>query len=224
MSDIFKFHMQRSITFISLLIIFTLTGCLEISETIKVNKDKSGSIKYELKSSNSGNFLSMISGLFDVSIEDQIIDEAEKFISQLRKQEGISNIQQDFDKYRGSYFVSFDFASSKYFNEALYNMAGSKKNFLTPGYIKIKNSRFKKINFSPWIKRYLEKENIELPSSPITELILFTSKIELPGKIVSVQPKDAIIGKNQKEVKQEFQLTEITSGEAKTKLRIKYKK
>ena len=215
--------MQRSISLISLLIIFTLTGCLEISETIKINKDQSGNIKYELKSSNAGNFLSKISGLFDISIEDHVVSEAEKFISQLRNQEGISNIQQDFDKYRGSYFVSFDFASSKYFNEALYNMAGSKKNFLTPGYIKIKNSRFKKINFSPWIKRYLEKENIDLPSSPITDLIIFTSKVELPGKVVNVQPKDAIIGKNQKEVKQEFQLNEITSGEANTKIKIKFK-
>jgi len=222
MSGIFIMKMQKSILFISLLIVFSLSGCLEISETIKVNKDRSGKITYKLKSSNTGNFLSKISGLFDISIEDQVVTEAEKFIRQLRNQEGISNIQQDFDKYRGSYSVSFDFVNSKYFNEALYNMAGSKKNIFTPGYIKVKNSRFKKINFSPWIKRYLEKEKIELPASPLTELITFTSIVELPNKIIKVKPKDVIIGKNQKEVKQEFQLIKITSGEANTGIRIRF--
>jgi hypothetical protein len=199
-----------------------LSGCLEISETIKINKDKSGSISYELKSSNTANFLNKFSGLFNISIEEQVVNEAEKFILQLRKQEGISNIQQNFDTRRGSYAVSFDFKNSKYFNEALYHMAGSKKNIFTPGYIKVKDSRFKKINFSPWLKRYLEKENISISSFPLTELITFTSVVELPYKIVKVKPKDVIIAKNQKEAKQKFKLIEITSGKARTGIRIKY--
>lgn len=207
-----------------LFLAFSLSSCLEISETIKVNKNQSGSIKYELKSSNTGNFLSMIAGLIDISIEDQIVGEAEKFIGQLKKQDGISNIQHNFDKFRGSYSVSFDFAKSKYVNEAVYNLAGSKKNIFTPGYIKVKKSQFKKINFSPWIKRYLEKENIQLPSSAITEVITFTSIVELPYTVTKVKPDNVIISKNKKEVKQKFPLTEITSGKAKAGIRIKFRK
>ena len=215
-------HRFKLLFFLTLAI--SLSSCLEISETIKVNKDQSGSIKYELKSSNTGNFLSLISGLFEVSIEDQIVGEAEKFIGQLKKQEGISNIQHDFDKNRGSYFISFDFVNSKYFNEALYKLAGSKKNIFTPGYIKVKKSQFKRINFSPWIKRYLEKENIALPSSPLTDIITFTSVVELPNTVLSVKAKEAIVSKDQRIVKQEFPLTEITSGKAKTGIRIKFRK
>jgi hypothetical protein len=202
--------------------IIGLSGCLEISETIKINTDESGSILYELKSSNTANFLNKISGLFDISIEEQLVNEAEKFIHQLRKQEGISNIQQNFDTRRGSYAVSFEFKNSKYFNEALYHMAGSKKYIFTPGYIKVRDSRFKKINFSPWLKRYLEKENILLPSIPLTDLITFTSIVVLPYKIVNVKPKDVIISKNQKEAKQKFKLLDITSGKARTGIRIRY--
>ncbi len=216
--------MYRFKLLILLILAFSLSSCLEISETIRVNKNQSGSIKYELKSSNTGNFLSMISGLFEVSIEDQIVGEAEKFIGQLKKQEGISNIQHNFDKYRGSYSVSFDFANSKYVNEAVYKLAGSKKNIFMPGYIKVKKSQFKKINFSPWIKKYLEKENIQIPSSPITEIITFTSYVELPSTVVKVKPANAIISNDKKEVKQEFPLTEIVSGKAKTGIRIKFRK
>ena len=216
--------MHRFKLLIYLTLVFSLSSCLEISEIIKINNDKSGSIKYELKSSSTGNFLSKISGLFDVSIEDQVVGEAEKFIGQLKKQEGISNIQHHFDKYRGYYSVSFDFVSSKNVNEAVYNLAGSKKNIFTPTYFKVKKSQFKKVNFSPWIKRYLEKENIELPSSTLTEIIIFTSVVELPGTVVKVKPKEAIISNDKKEVKQQFSLTEIISGKAKTGIRIKFKK
>ncbi len=216
--------MHRFRVLIYLTLALSLSSCLEISETIKINKDQSGSVKYELKSTNTGNFLSKISGLFDISIEDQVISEAEKFVIQLRKQDGISNIQQNFDKHRGYYSVSFDFVNSKYVNEAVYNLAGSKKNIFTPGYIKVNKSQFKKINFSPWIKRYLEKEKIELPASPLTEAITFTSIVELPNTIVKVKPKNVIISKDQKVVTQEFPLLEITSGKAKTGIRIKFRK
>lgn len=215
-------HRIKLIFFLTLAI--SLSSCLEIAETIKVNKNQSGSIKYELKSSNTSNFLSMISGLLDISIEDQIIGEAEKYISQLKKQEGITNIQHNFDKYRGSYSLSFDFANSKYVNEAVYKLAGSKKNIFTPGYIKVKKSQFKKINFSPWIKRYLEKENIEIPSIPLNDVIVFTSTVELPNTVVKVKPSEASISKDKRKVKQEFPLNDITSGNAKAGIRIKYKK
>jgi len=92
--------MHRIKLLIFFILTFSLSSCLEISETIKVNKNQSGNIKYELKSSNTGSLLSMISGLFDISLEEQIVGEAEKFIGQLKKQEGISNIQHNFDKYK----------------------------------------------------------------------------------------------------------------------------
>lgn len=216
--------MQKTIVLVSILFIITLSGCIEISETIKINKDKSGSISYELKSSSTAGLLSMFSGFFEVTIEDQVMAEANKFIKQLKKQKGISNIQQDFNSQNGFYSVSFDFENSKYFNEALYSMAGSKKNIFTPGYLKIKNSRFKKLNFSPWIKRYLDKEEIELPASPLTELITFTSSVEFPYNVVKAKPVEAMISANPKKVQQEFKLVEVTSGKANTGLRVKYKK
>ena len=98
----------------------------------------------------------------------------------------------------------------------------AKKNIFTPGYIKVKNSRFKKLNFSPWLKKYLDRENIVLPASPFTEEVLFTSTVIFPSNIVKVNTKDVTISKNQKEVKQTFHLIKVTSGKADTGIRVKY--
>jgi len=217
--------MQKIISFISILLIFFVsTSCLEITETLTVNKDKSGKMKYELNSGQAGGLFNIISGFLDISIEDKVIIEAEKLIVELRKQPGISNIRHEFNKRRGSYFLSFEFENSKYFNEALYRMAGSKKNIFTPGYVNISNSRFKKINFSPWLKRYLEKENIEIPYSLLSEDIKFTSYTIFPDEIKRFKPANTTIEKKSNTAIQTFKLSKLTTGKANTRLKVKFKK
>jgi hypothetical protein len=217
--------MQKIISYFSILFILVAsTSCLEITETITVNKNKSGKMKYELNSGQAGGLFNIISGFLDISIEDKVIIEAEKLIVELRKQPGISNIRHEFNKRSGSYFLSFEFENSNSFNEALYRMAGSKKNIFTPGYVNISNSRFKKINFSPWLKRYLEKENIEIPYTLLSEDIKFTSYTKFPDEIKRIKPTDTPIDKKNKTTIQTFKLSKLTTGKANTSLKVKFKK
>ena len=103
-------------------------------------------------------------------------------------------------------------------------MAGSKKNIFTPGYVNISNSRFKKINFSPWLKRYLDKENIEIPYTLLSEDIKFTSYTLFPDEIKRFKPANTAVDKKSNTTIQTFKLSKLTTGKANTSLKVKFKK
>jgi len=201
---------------------FSLTSCIEIVEEIFINKDKSGTIIYRIDTDEAGSFLNNISGLFDLSVEHQVKQEAEKFISKLRSQPGISNIQYNLRSGQSEYFLQFDFSDYKTFNNSLYAMSGNKKSLFTPSYFKIKKNRFKKINFSPWIKRYIEKEEIEYPSPLILEMITFSSIINCPDEIRNTSPSNVMIDKSKLRCTQKTQLNDILNGKANTGIKIRY--
>lgn len=213
---------MRKINLFFILLALLFTSCIEIVEEIIVNKDLSGTIKYSLETNEMGLFFNNISGLFNASVEDQVEKEVQKLISKLENQQGITNLSYNLDQRSGDYYLSFDFKDYKKFNNALYEMSGNKKTFFTPSYFKIRKHSFKKINFSPWLKKYIEKENIEFPSPMITEMISFYSYIYLPDKISKVKPKDVIIYENENKTKQRFSVSEILNDKVNTSIKIKY--
>lgn len=208
-----------------ILVLFLLpvfTGCIEIVEKITVHADKSGKASYSLKTNKGGFLLNNLAGLFDISIQDEAMREADKFADQLKKQPGISNIKLINDKASSNYELSFEFTNSKDLNNAIYSMSGNKKTIFTPGYLKIKKHRFKKINFSPWVKTYLERENIQIPESYITSMITYTSIIEVPNEIKNFSPSTVKIGRDKKEARNSYSLQDILDEKVNTGMRIKY--
>ena len=211
---------MRKTVFLFLILSVLFTGCIEIVEEISVNKNKSGSVIYRIETNEAGFFLNNLSGLFDISVEDQVRKEAQKFINKLQSQPGISNISYNLNSRSGDYYLQFDFSDHKQFNNAIYAMSGNKKTMFTPSYFKISKNRFKKINFSPWLKRYMEKEEIEFPSPMMTEMITYTSVINLPKTIKKAKPSSVKISDTQ--AIQKISFSEIIDGKANTGMRIKY--
>jgi hypothetical protein len=199
-----------------------LTGCLELVEEITVQKNKSGSVSYRIESLDGGSLFSNLTNMFNVSLEDQMRFEVDKFVSVLQKQPGISNVEYNLHGRTGSYYLKFDFEDSRSFSNALYAIGGSKKTLFTPDYFKISNSRFKKINFAPWLKKYLEQEEIELPSHMILDFITFKSEVKLPRDIRRVKPGDVVVRSSGRKTEQRFNLAEIVENKVDTGIRIRY--
>ncbi|MEZ5084489.1 MAG: hypothetical protein R2750_13750 [Bacteroidales bacterium] len=198
------------------------TGCIEIVEKITVHSNKSGKASYSLNTNQRGFFLNNLAGFFDNSLQDEVILEAKKFANQLKNQPGISNVHINTDLATNNFELSFEFDNSKNLNNALYKMSGNKKTMFSPGYLKIKRHRLKKFNFSPWVKPYLERENIEIPDMYITSMITFSSIIELPEEIISYNPSSIKISHDSKIVKNSYSLQNIIEGKVNTGIRIKY--
>ena len=217
------FSLMKTYRFILVLLILTaFTGCIEIVETITVHADKTGKVSYSLKTNEKGFLLNNLAGLFDISIHEDVFREADKFANQLKKQPGISNIKLVSDKATNNFELNFEFTNSKDLNKAFYSMSGNKKTIVSPGYLKIKNHRVKKINFSPWVMTYLERENIKIPDSYLTAMITYTSIVEVPDEIKNFAPPTVKVSKNQKVARNSYSINDILEEKVNTGMRIKY--
>lgn len=198
------------------------SSCLEIIEKISIHDNKSGTVSYSLQAQDGGSIFSSLTSLFSMSVENEVRREADKLIGELLKQPGISNVKYNLSGSSASYYLQFDFSDYKSFNNALYAISGNKKTFFSPGYLKVTNSRFKKLNFSPYIKKYLERENVEFPSPLITEMIYFKSVVQVPGAIRRVKPSGKTTKLDSQQATQRFKLSEIMENKVDTGLKIRY--
>lgn len=215
-------HSTRFIVLLLMGSLLFLGSCIEITETISIRKNKSGSVTYSLQSQDGGSLFSSLTSMFSMSLEDQVRVEADKLIRELLKQPGISNVSYNLRGRSGSYYLTFDFSDYKSFNQALYAISGNKKSVFTPGYFRITNNKFKKINFSPWLKKYMERESIEIPSPLISEMIYFKSEVEVPDAIRKLQPSATAKKRNDRQSVQRFKLSEILDNKVDTGIKIRY--
>ena len=214
------FNLFRS--FRVLLIVYTglsLGGCIEITEEITIEKDESGSVTYRISSPAAGGLLSGLLSMIDPDVERGIVMETEKLIRVLKSQKGISNIRYSLQGGQDGYFVTFDFADCTDFNTALYAMGGAKRTFLSPDYMKISKRRFKKFNFTPSLKRYLDREGLALPAPALSSNVTFRSTVHTPRDIRKVKNGTR---KDTRTSVQRFRISDILDGKANTGINVRY--
>lgn len=213
---------MRQLFPIIFILLFSTTSCIEIVEEIKINEDKSGNISIKIESDNAGLLLNIVNNLVGNSYEDQIKAELTKITSQITNESGISNVEINLNERDGQYGVSCDFSNSEDLNRALYKAFGYKKTIFSPGYIKIGSHKVKKINITPYVKKYLEKEEIEIPEGYIIDLIDYKSIYHLPNEIKSVSNNAAEITNNSKTAIIEFPIEKVLENKVNTGIKIRY--
>lgn len=203
-------------------ILFSLSSCIEVIEEIHINKDKSGRLSYRLESSQIGFLVNKLSGFIDISFENQLKEKVKDLAILLNGQEGIKNVEFNINQNSMDYELSCEFSDSKKLNTALYKVFGYKKTIFTPSYLKISNSKVKKINFSPMLKNYLEKEGIDIPSEYLSGVIYFKSNIYLPKNVKRAAGSQVEILNEKNLVSQTFKLTEVIQNKVNVGIKIKY--
>lgn len=219
---IFPFLYRLRLLFLTMFLI-VFTSCIEIVETITINENLSGSIKYSVETSELASIFNNFSGFLEEGYEKDLEKVINKYVAVLDHEDGISNVNYIIDKRKGNYGFSFDFENSKKLNIALYNISGNKKGFFSPSYLKLSKKKLKKLNISPWVKKYLERENIEIPESSLTNMIDFKSVYKLPGKINSTSNSRAKIKENKQSAVTNYSLTDIIENKVNSGIRIRFK-
>lgn len=213
---------MRQLFPIILILIFSLTSCIEIVEEININKNKSGKISIKIESDNAGLLLNIVNNLVGNSYEDQIKAELNKIASKLTNEKGINNVEINLNDRDGQYGISCDFSNTEDLNRALYKAFGYKKTIFSPGYIKAGSHKLKKMNITPYVKKYLDKEDIAIPDGYIIDLIDYKCIYHLPDEIRSVSNSNAEISNNSKTVIIEFPIEEVLDNKVNTGIKIRY--
>jgi len=203
-------------------IFFLQTSCIEISEEINVNNDKSGSLSYKLESDQFGILFSKLSGLIDFKFEEQLKERADELVFLLRQKDGINKVEFNIDRENMYYELNCKFSDTKKLNKALYEVFGYKKSMFSPGYLKISDHTVKKINFSPYLKRYLEDEGIEVPSEFFFGDVYFKSTIVIPGNVKNVKGSQVSVIKGKNMVNQKFKFTDVMENKVNVGIKIRY--
>jgi hypothetical protein len=203
-------------------LLFGLTSCFELVEEIEIKKDKSGSVSYRIESEEGGSFIENMTGMLQLSVDDAVRSEAEKMVRALQAQPGISNIHFNLSGSITGSSIQFDFDHPKSLNAALYKISGNTKKWFSPGYFKVGCGGFKRINFAPWITRYLEKEKIDLPPAYVTDLVAYKTVVHVPADIRKVKPTGQVKQTADRKAEARYLLTNVLDESVNTGMKIRY--
>jgi hypothetical protein len=212
--------MNKIIPFFFLLFL-SLTSCIEIVEEITLHKDKSGNIKYRLETNQISSFLNSFSDFIDLPIENRLKTEVEKFALKIKHQEGIDSVKFNIDEKSGYSLLTLSFTNQDALNNAIYSILGYKKKMFSPKYIKITNHNFQRKNFSPWVKKYLEKEKVDIPGKELISMVTFKTIINYPVVVKKFKGKNLSLSTDRLKITQKNKLNDVFDN--KTNVSIKSK-
>ncbi len=203
-------------------ILLSLSSCIEVIEEIHINQDGSGSLSYRVESNQIGFLLNKLTAFIDVVIEDQLKGKAEEIAFLLKQKDGIEHVEFKINHNTMDYELNCEFSDSKKLNAAFYEVFGYKKTILSPNYLKVSNNAVKKINFSPMLKKYMDDEGIQVPSEYLSGVVYFKSVTYLPKKVKKAKGSQVKILHNKNKVEQRFKLMDVIENKVNVGVKIKY--
>ncbi len=198
-----------------------LTSCIEIVEEVTVNPDRSGTISYKIESDRLTALFSNLTGMFDQnSLKEMLTNRFEEFAMKFKNSRGIKNVRFIIGDNITDASLSFDFNNTKELNEALYEIAGSRKTFFSPSYLKIGKHKLKKFNIAPYLKKHMRDQDITLPED-VMKMVQFKSIYNLPDKVKSAHGKSVTLTSDKTAV-QKFEFIDVYENKTNTGVRIKF--
>ncbi len=187
--------MKKNIRFILLIVVFlSLSGCIEIVEEIKLNPNKSGSIRFSMDLGVlGGTFMNVAKDYIDLSMMDDIKKQPAITAKVIENIKGISNILPVSDNNKGLYALSFDFDNEKALNDAFYKMFNSNKNIFLPKVFKISKKSIKVANLAPVIRYFTNKYEKDIKDNQLFSLITYKQLFVMPGDVRKVRNPKSVI-------------------------------
>jgi hypothetical protein len=189
--------------------LFGFTSCIEIVEEITIFNNKSGNIKYRIETNQIASFLNKFTNLIDVTFENQLKEKTKALAGKINTYEGIDSVIYNWDGKKNKNLLEFSFTSADALNDAVYQLLGYKKSLFTPKYLKATDHKFQRKNFSPWVKKYLETEGIEIPIEEITNLVTYKTIVHYPKEVKKFSGKNLKLIDNRKQLVQTNNLKEV---------------
>jgi hypothetical protein len=180
--------MIKKFSFIFFTLIFvSLTSCIDIVQEIKINPNKSGSIRFSMDlGALGGSFMNIAKDYIDLSMMEDIKKQPSITAKVIENIKGISNIKPVSDNNKGLYALSFDFDNEKALNEAYYKMFNSNKNIFLPRVFKISRRSIKTANLAPVIRYFTNKYEKDIKDNKLFSLVSLKQLFILPGMVKKV--------------------------------------
>ncbi|HOY32932.1 MAG TPA: hypothetical protein PKW80_13720 [Bacteroidales bacterium] len=214
--------MRKVFLFFSLVFPVFLSSCIEIRETLTINGDGSGNIKLVVDMGKIGKSLGQQTQQINMSFVTAIQNTPGMADSLLRSCKGVSNLITSAGNDNGIYSVSFDFSDTRSLNNALYKLFRQKKSAFRPDFIKVSVHKTIQKNVAPMIKKYLLKEETNMMSDMLYQLIKIKTTVQLPSKVKSITNIKATEENEGKTVKLEYSLFELLNNDFDYGIKIKY--
>jgi hypothetical protein len=198
-------------------------SCIEITETVTVNQDRSGTLSLSAGIGNQNPILALLGQYADLEIDDNTLYEVRKAVSILKSSDGISNVKFNDNFIRGNIELSFDFENDKKLNNALYAIGDVKKNIFQPNIYKIKSNKFVRNNTTRWMLIFLKQEEENLPDEALFDLVEVKSVYRFPDEIKSVRATGNYkLSSNNQSVATTHFLSDLIDDKINTRVKVKY--
>jgi hypothetical protein len=208
--------------FLFILPLFLLSGCIDIVEEITINPDKSGTVTFSMDMGSLGGMaMNMGESYMQGTLLDNIKTLPETVAGQLKDIKGLSNITTKTNQ-NGMYSVSFDFASEKDLNNALYKLLDVKKPFFAPNYLRIKKHKIIKKNYAPVLKLFLKKYEPQLKDASILKLLTYKSVINLPAEAKKYSNKTSTLSGDKKTLEYKCTIEDLLTKDVNIGNKIRY--
>lgn len=165
-----------------------LTSCIELTQTIEVNKNKSGRYTFTIN-------LGMLQFADPSAMPDAfdflntLKEVPAKAIEKLSGAEGLSEIENITSESEGIYGFRFSFDNDKSLNKGLYELANQQKLFFMPDFVKIKRKKVVLTDIAPYVKKAWESQKSDAATSflndQIQQYIQLTTIVQVPSEVKS---------------------------------------
>lgn len=162
-------------------------GCIEITEKVIVNEDRSGSMSLSAGLGASNTIMALIGQFADFEIDDDMLGDVARAVRILKSCDGISNVRFTDNMRKGNVELSFDFKDDNSLNKALYAVGEVEKNFFQPNIYKVNSSKFVRNNTTRWLLMFMEQEEENLPDESLYDLVQVKSVYQMPNDIKRVK-------------------------------------
>jgi hypothetical protein len=193
---------------------FALTSCIEITQQIDVNRDKTGTytLKIDLGLLNYAGSDGMDAMGFLAGIKEM----PAKAVGKLQAADGLSSVENISDEGKGIFGFRFNFANDKALNKALYDLADQQKLFFMPDFIKIRRNKIKMTDIAPYVKKAnsmsqdKQDQAYSFMNDQISQYIFFNTVLQLPSAVKKASNSRSEILDNQ--VKLRSSLSDLVKG------------
>lgn len=207
-------YVTQLLLFFSMGFAFMLTSCVEITQQIQINRDKTGTYTLQIDlgllnyaGSDGMDAMGFLAGIKEMPA---------KAVEKLQSAEGLSSVENISDEGKGVFGFRFNFENDKSLNKALYDLADQQKLFFMPDFIKIRRNKIKMTDIAPYVKKAnsisqdKQDQSYSFMNDQFGQYIFFNTELHLPTAVKKASNSRSEILDNQ--VKLRSSLSDLVKG------------
>ncbi|MBN3036585.1 MAG: hypothetical protein JW861_13445 [Bacteroidales bacterium] len=198
-------------------------GCIEISEELTVDGKGGGTVSLTVRLDQAGSLWGGYLADMEMVIPENVKASLVSSLEKVRAMEGITGVEADLDPSPdGMIMAVVHFTDSRALNRALYHLAGKKKNFFSPGYIRIREHKIKKRNLAGIMKRAVHRIDELQAYGWLLPMVAIESTVRVPEPATGFSGRHYELSSDRRSLILKTSADRLAAGDCNTSLRCRY--